>query len=411
MGKKTHRFRVHEARRITHPSRPTIEKYWFTVAATDFPAGISTRANARDPVGLNRRVYRDVKDSLIGETASPGTFDLMNKGITILADEVRVVERDKRLFDVVVDDEMGIVDGAHTAKLIEEAQVEDAIPPEQHVEVYIRTGIDNSLVSDIAKGLNTGMQVKPQSIYNIDGVFDWLKAEIKGQPYESLVAWKESDDNEYDVRELICVLEAFNIFDFPNSSNQHPIAAYEKQSIPLDKFAHDFDANRGGNLKRSKYYRLRGILREAMFLHDVIRRDFREIHNNAGGKAGRMKIVEEASERRKHFNFPFSTLKPSKYRLTKGALYPILAAFRNCIEEHPRTGEIRWRGGFNSVLKLWESAGPELVSETVSATKEIGNSPNQIGKSRKHWSDLHKTLEIRLLRQALGQQAAARKNA
>jgi hypothetical protein len=120
MGKKTHRFGVFEARRITHPTQRDIEKYWFTVPAREFPAGISTGANARDPVGLNRRIYRDVKESLKGNTAPLGIFDLMNKGITILADQVRLIDKDKGLYDVVIDDELGIVDGAHTAKIIEE---------------------------------------------------------------------------------------------------------------------------------------------------------------------------------------------------------------------------------------------------------------------------------------------------
>ncbi|MGH8719405.1 MAG: AIPR family protein, partial [Burkholderiales bacterium] len=142
MGTSTHRFRVYEARRTTHPVLPEIEKFWFTVAAAEFPKNISTKANARDPVGLNRRVYRDVRESLIGNAAAPGTFDLMNKGITLLATKVKLVDKERGLYDVSVDDEEGgIVDGAHTAKLIEEAQEDGGIPAEQHVEVYIRTGI------------------------------------------------------------------------------------------------------------------------------------------------------------------------------------------------------------------------------------------------------------------------------
>lgn len=74
MGKVTRRFVVHEARRMTHPAFPNIEKYWFTVPADRFPQGISTNANARDPVGLNRRVYWDVKESLLANTATAGTF-------------------------------------------------------------------------------------------------------------------------------------------------------------------------------------------------------------------------------------------------------------------------------------------------------------------------------------------------
>lgn len=403
MGKKTHRFRVFEARRITHPTHKEIEKYWFTVPAREFPVGISTGANARDPVGLNRRIYRDVKESLKGNSAPLGIFDLMNKGVTILADQVRLVDKEKGFYDIVIDDELGIVDGAHTAKIIEEGQNDDAIPEEQYVEVYIRTGLPAKFVSEIAKGLNTGIQVKSQSIYAIDGVFDWLQQEVDGKMFASQISWKESDDGEYDVRDLIGVLELFNIFDYPNNDNRHPVAAYEKWSIPLDKFAQDFNEH-SRDKKNSKYHKLRPLLIDALHLHDVIRHDFRKIHNAHGGQAGKLKIIEEASARRKQFEFPFSGSPPSKYRLTKGALYPILAAFRNCVAlDH--AGQACWIDGFQSILDVWNEAGPELVSETMQAIKDHGSNPDVIGKNRGVWSNMHKTLELRMLRRELRKRA------
>ena len=399
MGKKTHRFVVHDARRTSHPTHSDVEKYWFTVPADRFPIGISAGANAREPVGLNRRVYLDVKESLKGLDAPLGLFDLMNKGVTILADQVKLVDKEKGLYDVVIDDELGIVDGAHTAKIIEECQSEGIIPAEQHVEVYIRTGLATKFVSEIAKGLNTGIQVKSQSIYAISGVFDWLQEEVANKPFANLISWRESDDGEYDVRDLIGVLEMFNIFDFPNNENRHPVAAYEKQSIPLEKFAADFQPLQR-NRKKSKYFRLRPLLIDALRLHDIIRHDFRKIHNENGGQAGKLKIVEEAGTRRKTFDFPFSGSPPSKYRLTKGGLYPILAAFRNCVEQD-RDGFARWVDGFETVIEVWNEAGPELVAETMQAIKDHGSNPNAIGKNRGVWSNMHKTLELRMLRREL----------
>jgi hypothetical protein len=403
MGKKTHRFAVHEARRISHPAHPEIAKYWFTIPARSFPAGISTGANARDPIGLNRRVYRDVMESLKGNSAPVGIFDLMNKGITILADDVRLIDKEKSIYELVVDDELGIVDGAHTAKLVEEAQAEASIPEEQHVEVYVRTGVPAKFVAEIAKGLNTGIQVKPQSIYSIDGVFDWLKKEIASKPYAKIISWSESDDGEYDVRDLIGVLELLNVADFPNDGSRHPVAAYEKWSIPLEKFAQDYKEH-ANQRTASKYHKLRPILTDALRLHDIIRRDFRDIHNRNGGQAGKLKIIEEASARRKEFEFPFAGLQPSKYRLTKGALYPILAAFRNCVKLN-RSGEASWIGGFDAALSMWKEAGPELVAEMFQATKDHSHNPDVLGKSRAVWSGLHKTLELRMLRRELQKRA------
>jgi hypothetical protein len=407
MGKQVHRMVAYESRRVSHPVFKTVDKYWLTVKATDLPAGISAAANAREPVGLNRLVYRDVRESLEGVGAEPGTFDLMNKGITILALQVRLVDKEQQIYEITVDDQRGgIVDGAHTAKIIEECNREGSTNEDQYVEVYVRTGVEDELITDIARGLNTGMQVAPKSIYNIDGVFDWLKKEVSGRPYEELIAWRESDKRPYDVRDLISILELFNIFDFPNHVTKHPISAYEKWSIPLDKFAHDYKEHEG-KIKGSKYHRLRPILHDALVLYDHIRHDFRDIHNEAGGRAGKMNIMEEAGKARE-LDFPFAQLPPSKYRLTKGASYPMLAAFRNVVEEDD-SGNAKWAGGFRSVLRLWKDAAPDLVAETDSAVEQFGRTPDHLGKNRKHWDGLHVKLQNRLLRAEIEQQRSRKR--
>jgi hypothetical protein len=382
MGKQVHRITAYESRKISHPVLKGVDKYWLTVKATDFPSGISNSANAREPIGLNRLVYRDVRESLEAKASEPGTFDLMNKGITILALQVRLIDKEEQIYEIVVDDENGGI-----------------------VEVYIRTGIDHELITDIARGLNTGMQVAPKSIYNIGGVFDWLKEEVADRPYENLIAWRESDKKPYDVRDLISVLELFNVFDFPNNISKHPISAYEKWSIPLEKFADDYKAHEP-RVKNSKYHKLRPILHDALALYDHIRRDFREVHNDAGGRAGKMNIVEEAGKLR-DFDFPFAELEPSKYRLTKGAAYPMLAAFRNVVEKDD-TGNAKWAGGFKAVLRLWREAGPDLVAETVSAVEQFGRTPDHLGKNRKHWDGLHVKLQNRLLRAEIEAQKSKR---
>jgi hypothetical protein len=403
MGISTHRIRAFQMRKISHPILNSIDKYWLTVEAKNLPANISTKANARDPRGLNRHVYKEVRSSLEGDTADIGTFDLMNKGITILAESVRVVNKDEGLYDIAVDDAVGgIVDGAHTAKIIWESNGEGTTPDGQYVEIYIRTGVSRSLISEIARGLNTGIQVAPQSIYNKAGHFNWMKKIIEKEPYAKMIAWNESDIGEYDVRDLIGVLEALNIFDFPNDVNtsKHPISSYEKWSIPLEKFADDFEQNER-NLKNSKYYRLRNLLRDGLVLYDLIRHDFRNMRNNEGGRAGNMKIVEEAAASRGSFDFPFARLKPSQYRLTKGATMPILAAFRSYVTINRDTGDAEWRGGFDRIKEVWKAAGPSLVAETYQLTQDGIRTPDQVGKNRKHWGTLYMRLQVQLLQEKL----------
>lgn len=391
----THRIRVAEARRVKHPTFTGVEKHYFTVRAKDVPPDISTAPNAREPVGMNRQVYRDVRDSLLGKTTRPGSFDLMNKGITVLAEAVHRVEDD--VYDIELADGQGIVDGGHTYQIILDNRGDPNLPPEQHVEILVRTGIDDDLITDIARGLNTSIQVQKHSLADLAGAFDWLKAEIGEKPWAKLIAWREGEDGEYDVRDLISVLEALNVMDFPNDQPLHPISAYEKWSVPLGKFAKDFEDN-DRDPTRTRYYHLRGLLLGGLELYDIIRRDFRAVRNEAGGKGGKLNIVEGGPGRT--LTFPFAGLPPAEYRLTKGALMPILAAFRNCVAIDPVTGDAQWIGGFETVRQLWKESRSELVYETVNAT-EFGNRPDQIGKNRQHWANLHKTVKLRVLERRL----------
>lgn len=285
---------------------------------------------------------------------------------------------------------------------VEACQEDGTIPPEQFVEVRVITGIDGTMIpelkADIAKGQNTGIAVKDQSIFDTQGLFEDLKELTAGETWAKQIAWRESDTGEFDVRDLIAVLETMNVIDFPNDSGTHPISAYEKWSIPLSKYADDF--KKATDTDERKYATIEPILLEGLHLYDRIRHDFRDMYNaHVSAGAGRLRIVEEAPARLKTFAFPFSKQPPSKYRLTKGAAFPILGAFRNCVVYDEKKKRCVWRDGFGSVISLWEEMGPSLVEETARAVKEVGRHPDVLGKSRQHWVSLHRFMENHMLRQ------------
>lgn len=397
MGIVTHRIRASETRRYKHPVYPEIEKHYFTVRARDVPSGIRKDANARDGEGqdLRKQVYREVQKSLLADGSMPGIFDLKNKGIVILAESVKKIGED--VFEIAILDGQGIVDGGHTYEIITQAQIEDNIPEDQYVDIQIRTGVPDDLITEISAGLNTGIAVKRHSIANLGGKYDWIKEELADQPYSDRIAWRETDDGDYDVRDLICVMEAMNVVDFPNDSGTHPLSAYEARERVTKKFSDDADAF-DGNPEGSTYRRLRPLLKDALILFDRVRHDFREVYNGTGlGNAGALDIMEQ-SKAGKKYDFPFAGLPPSEYRLTKGALYPIFAAFRNKVWINPESGLAEWDEGFASVLALWESTAAELAQQTKAAIKDYGRKPDVLGKSRGHWNNVHKTVEVHLLR-------------
>tara|TARA_R110001599_G_scaffold150408_1_gene334409 strand:- start:181 stop:1254 length:1074 start_codon:yes stop_codon:yes gene_type:complete len=352
---------------------------------------------------MNRQVYKDVKASLEGKEALPGSFDLLNLGITIIAEDVQVV--DKRTFDVLIDDDYGIANGGHTTSLIYECQDEDSIAEGQHVEVKIITGLDggdnHTLRVDIARGQNTGISVQPRSIFELDGAFESIKKIIKDESWADEVGFKESDKKEIDIRELISALELMNVTDFPLRDSRHPISAYEKWSTPLKKFGDDFEENRNSPDKR-KYAAFEPLLLETLTLYDHIRRDFLRVYNETiGGRAGNLRIVEKAPPNKGRFQFQYAKLDDHDQRLTKGAAYPILGAFRNFVVLNSETGLAEWQGGFDNVLSSWRKLAPELVAETKQSIRDIGNAPDSLGKNRNHWANLFKTVKLHVMQQQL----------
>jgi hypothetical protein len=386
MTSTAHRVRVQYARRMPHATFPTIDKHFFNVRVSDMKEAFRLDANPRDAEGrdLNRQVYKDVRDSLLGRTAIPGTFDLMNRGLTIIAERVVKISDDE--YEIIVDDGQGVADGGHTQELLKKFHADAELPDEQTVDLKVLSGVPGPMVSDIAKGLNTGLQVKEHTIANHRGEFDWLKEIIDPQPFAALISWRENEKGEYDVRDLLSIIEALNAVDFPNNKPGHPYHAYEKSSTTVKSFI----AN------PAKYKRFAPIVVEALQLYDIIRHDFYDLRLKAGGSPGALKIVEGARPGTK-LDFPFAGFPPAQYRLHKGATFPILASFRNMVHVGDDGADVGWRGGFDAVAKSWTDYGAELVAVTFNATKEIGRFPDQLGKSRGHWDNLHKTLKIRLM--------------
>jgi hypothetical protein len=108
----------------------------------------------------------------------------MNKGITVVAEKVTKLSDHE--YELTFDEGQGTTDGGHTQRLLEKNRNDETLPVEQHVEMRVITGVQQPLIADIAKGLNTGMQVEPFAIENLRGSFDWMKEIVDGQPFRDL---------------------------------------------------------------------------------------------------------------------------------------------------------------------------------------------------------------------------------
>lgn len=356
-----------------------IVRHILMVPVRGVPVGIPLDPNARVP-NLNKQVYKDIRNSLLNEEGTPNTFHLKHKGITVVAEKVESVAEDG--FRVTIDDGQGILDGGHTYTLIlRERDGDVELPEDQFVKFEIITKVPNDWIPEMAGGLNTSVQVQAMSLENLKDSFEWMKDEL-GADGER-IAWRENEDGIMDARDLVSLLTAFNVFQFPNDqTTEHPVMAYEKKSEALKLF----------QSTSAEYRKLRPLLKDILVLHDTIR-DSSRLWNDAGGKFGLLAFVE-AKKGKGEFAFPFTGRK-AKYRLMNGALYPMLAAFRWMVDIDPKSGQARWRGGFDKVIDRWEASAEELLRMTAQTSNELGRNPNAIGKSRSHWANLHTRVAMR----------------
>jgi len=356
-------------------------------------------ANARRP-NTNKHVYREVKRSLLGESGEPGSFHLKNKGIVIIADEVKQKAGSNDEYVIILDrTSQGILDGGHTYKIIMECKEAGVLPDNQYVFVQVRSGVPRSWVPDISRGLNTALQVQDMSLDNLKGLFEWVKNTLQGESYFDIIAWSENDDGKYDARDLISIMYLMNVDLFPTSS-AHPIAGYEKKSEALKAFE-----------QHPAFFRnSRSVLRDFLYLHDFIAKTAAELYNRGAsdnGSRGRGRGFKFVKLPNRETIFPF--IGPEVRGdsvLEDGALYPILAAFRVFLQKNELNGEHEWVIPFEDVKLAWKQLAYDLMKITHETSDEVGRSNNAIGKSRTHWNLVYQTVENFKLRQAAKQFAA-----
>lgn len=369
------------ARRMPDPNLDGVQRHIILCAAQDVPEGIPSESSNVRAQNTDKRIYKTIAKHLCNEEGTPDTFHLKNKGITILADNVKSLTGDR--YRLEFKSELhGIVDGGHTYKIVLENRqtLKDAADEgeiSQFVKFEILTGVDLSLATEIAGGLNTAVQVQAMSLANHKNAFEWIKEELAGETYISEIAFKQNEPADLDVGDILRILELFNIAKYPNSSSSHPMRAYTGKENVLADYVRD----------PKTYQRMRPILRDILVLHDLISSEAHTLYNKGGHKRQGVRLAFVENKENKDFFFPFLN-KTGPARLYRGALFPMLAAFRWMVQEDLKTGNIVWRGSFEEVKEVWRGVAEQLVEDTRETSDELGRKPDAIAKSPSHWKKL-----------------------
>jgi hypothetical protein len=369
-----------------------VQRHIFMMSVERLPPGLPRDPNPR-AANINRVVWREIREHLLNERGAQNTFHLKNKGITILASAVERIDDEHHT--IVFGKGDGIVDGGHTYELITDAVSEitkrnvDDDEIVQYVKVEVLTGLPVDLVTEIAGGLNTAIQVQAYSLENLKGSFDWIRQALAGKPYADKIAYRENEDAPFDVRDILVLCDLFNIKEFPNDSSECPRRAYMSKASVLDNY-----------VEHPQNYRpLSNILPDILDLHDRVSSQARDMHNEAGGKGGKLAFVES----RKTAPYEFCFLGGvGKYRLHQSALLPMLGAFRWMVRLDEKTGQAAWDGGYPAVLEVWNAAAADLMRATQSTSDDNNRKVHAIGRSHNHWQTMHNIVAKRQLMMARG---------
>lgn len=402
MKKNTLKFRVRALRTLASPynkddeDESTFETiYYLLVNMKDLPIDIPMDVNPRVPK-MTTNPAKNLKAAVI----EPETdFYLNNRGIVISAKSL-AFDSASSIVTVDLGDQMedsdrslfGILDGGHTYKAIIDQRTKIPNDIEKYVRMEVITNVQN--VTRLSDARNTSVQVTDIALFNLDDKFENIKISIQRQPYADMIAYKDNENKEIGIAELLRLIYAFDIESFPDDSSA-PIQSYSGKAQVFKRYKAACDS--------PLYLSLVKHLPEFVLLYDTIEREISEKYKAykiaqgvAGPRFGRVRGIEfREKENGEIQSFNSYFLKNEmQYKTSTGYIYPIFGAFRSLLQYDSSIGEVSWL--FNPI-EIWNDVGMSLAQNTFDSF----SNPQLAGKDKSLWLSNYRIVETQSLRKLL----------
>lgn len=359
---------------------------------------LSLKPNLRE-VNLKTKTAEAIKEGLTDADGARGFFHIANRGILLAVSNVDFDNKTGLMHLAFGDPESyGVMDGGHTYETIKQAIIECELSGDQFVKLEILAGFDPDVLHYIAQARNTSVSVSTVSIAEHESKFDAIKEAIKGQPYESVVRFKDNT-GEIDVREVICLLHPFN-FHLYGDGQAQPTQMYRGKEQCLKGYLREV-AKSGQLTKPDGYAAVVHLLPDFLRLHDFIIEHMPQLYNSQGLRFGRRReitcVLDEKSKPRAIYPLRFTYEKgdPKKvpYGIPKGLVFPIFAGFRALLRA-PQDGKRMWRV---DPFDFFMRNGGEIVKTVMDLSETAGQNPNSVGKSTTIWKQVFMNFRMILL--------------
>lgn len=340
-------------------------------------------ANVRPP-SEKKKPFRDMLDTV---EKNPLSFHKKNRGITYLCERFEHDQAARRLRVSIPnlppptnsgyeEDEprFGIADGGHTYEVIRQtvARINELRELEGWTEPYVRVhfvageGIESSEVDQIVEALNTSSQVQQYTLDEYQNKFEELKEALANGGFDvSLVAFRENEEKEWDVREIIQRLACFHKDRWKITQ---PTSMYRSKGKALDLYTNE--ASRG------EFRKLYGVIRDVITLPEFIQSEFSQGDIVKGKRFGGLRAVKTLKKEDVRPGTDYRT----DHEMDLGASLPIAAAFRELLEL--RGDRYFWRVDYKEAFRRCA----EELYKVLAAKSRTAKSVNSLGSDTELWT-------------------------
>ena len=371
----------------TDPTQVNLRRYYAVVPIASIPSEWADwlEVNARDSSDKGK-VPTAIRATL---SEKPEWFAAYNRGLTVVTSSIHWDNQTNTLTLGFDDREYhGVLDGGHTLRAILDGRegLNDDLQ-EGFCNIEIFTGLDDTEIPFVVEARNTSKQVASKSLMNLEGAFEGLKAAIGAK--RDLITWKENEDGQFDVREVIAILTALD----PSTSadGTQPVVAYSGKEACLKRFKANPEA----------FEKLFGIAGDALEMWDAIQYYLPDQYNKKGpepgnsgkgGKFGRLTGIQTIENKSKQLPFIGKT---TNYNTPTGYIYPVLSAFRAMLVEK----DDRWMWGkdIDPIRLIKEGVAADIFIRSVRESINNYRNPNRTGKDTQAWTSAYQAARIMYL--------------
>ncbi|MEG0239130.1 AIPR family protein [Anaerorhabdus sp.] len=396
--KKVLKFKVSSFRRIPNPyitsnnigeKRP--EMFILICDIKDIPVDIPMDTNPRKQ-NEKTKVAKKIQNSLVDH--SERSFYLLNRGLLLSAKDISYNNETNEVSILFEDSRVhGNVDGGHTYEIIKENSVH-LEKGEQYVKVEVVTGIED-IFEQLAAARNTSVQVKDQSIAELEKRFELIKEAFRKERFYNDISYKENDVKRIDVTDLLALLNLFNIDKYPTDKlSSMPINSYSSKKTCTDIYI-QYSKNCAEDQTKNPYFKMKEIMPDIVKLYDELETRMQEFYKGDSTgvkKYGAITGVMMVKSGKERYRSKFYESEMD-YSTPNGFIYPILGAFRALVIEE--NGVYKWSADPFVIL---DELGSSLVGSTIQMSRDLGNNPNATGKNSNLWQTLFMLVKMTIMK-------------